>query len=67
MCTNDAFVSPYLLRPRRSCAEVMRDAAVRTVLATGEESGLEPNRTDKEGTGSANRKHDQCREDEARR
>ncbi len=27
MCTNDSYVSPYLLRPCRSYAEVMRDFA----------------------------------------
>ena len=27
MCTNDSYVSPYLPRPCRSYAEVMRDSA----------------------------------------
>ena len=27
MCTNDSYVSPYLLRPCRNCAEAMRDSA----------------------------------------
>ncbi len=34
MCTSDNYVSPYLLRPCRSYAEVLRDSA----------RGLRPNR-----------------------
>ena len=70
MCTSDNYVSPYLLRPRRSTAEVMRDAAVKTAQATGGDgsvvSCVATNRTDDEGAASAVPKRDRRREGEAR-
>ncbi len=66
---NDAtmHVSPYLLRPRRSYAEVMRDGGVNTARATGGEGGVASNRTDDENVASRIPKDGPFREGEARR
>ena len=66
---NDAnmHVSPYLRRPRRSYAEVIRDTGVKTAGATGREGGVESNRADDEGAASGVPKRDRRREGEARR
>ncbi len=67
MCTSDSYVSPYLLRPRRSYAEVVRDRGVKTARATGGEGGVASNRADDEGVASGFLKRDRRRECEARR
>ncbi len=67
MCANGSNVSPYLLRPRRSYAEVMRDRGVKTARATGGEGGVASNRADDEGVASGTLKRDRRREREARR
>ncbi len=71
VCASDSYVSPYLLRPHISYAEVMRDAAVKTAQATGGDgsvvSCVASNRTDDENVGSRIPKDGPCREGEARR
>ena len=52
MCTNESYVSPYLRRPRRSYAEVIRDTGVKTAGATGREGGFMSIRVDDEGAAS---------------
>ena len=66
---NDAtmHVSPYLLRPRRRYAEVMRDGGVNTARATGGEGGVASKQADDEGAASGVPKRDRRREGEARR
>ncbi len=70
-CTSDNFVSPYLLRPHISYAEVMQDAAVKTAQATGGDgsvvSCVATNRADNEGAASGIPRRDRRREGEARR
>jgi hypothetical protein len=67
MCTNDENVSPYLPRPRRSYAEVMRDAAMKTVGASPGEGSTALNRTEDGNVASSDPKDDPRREGEARR
>ena len=70
VCTNESNVSPYLLRPRRSYAEIMGNAAVKTAQATGGERGVATgmsNRADGEGVASGIPKRGRHREDKARR
>ena len=67
MCTNESYVSPYLRRPRRSYAEVIRDTGVKTAGATGREGGVVSNRTDDENVASRIPKDGPFREGEARR
>ncbi len=70
MCTNDSYVSPYLLQPRRSYAEVMRDSGetkTRTICKDGGlSSEVTPNRADDEDVPSGIPKRDPRREGEAR-
>ncbi len=35
MCTKEVYVSPYLLRPRRSYTKVIRDSSVNMARTTG--------------------------------
>ena len=71
VCTSDNYVSPYLLRPHISYAEVMRAAAVKTAQATGGDgsvvSCVATNPADDEGAASRVPKRDRRREGEARR
>ncbi len=66
MCTNDSYISPYLLRPRRSYAEVMRNTSMKTAWATSGKEGIASNRADDEGVASGTPKRDPRREGEAR-
>ncbi len=71
VCASDNYVSPYLLRPRRSYAEVIRNTSMKTVRATGGDgsvvSCVATNRADDEGVASGILKRDRRREGEARR
>ncbi len=71
MRTSDSHVSPYLLRPRRSYAEIMCDRGVKTTRATRGDgrvaSSVATNRADDEGAASGIPKRDRHREGEARR
>ncbi len=66
MCTKDNYVSPYLLRPRRSYAEVMRNTSANIARATGREGSVASNRADDEGVASRIPKRDPRLEGEAR-
>ncbi len=71
VCTIDNYVSPYLLRPHISYADVMRAAAVKTAQATGGDgsvvSCVTSNRVDDEVAASGVPRRDRRREGEARR
>jgi hypothetical protein len=67
MYTNNGNVSPHLLRPRRSYAEVIRDGGVNTARATGGDGNAVSNRTDDEGVASGIPRRGRRREGEARR
>ena len=71
MCTNESYVSLYLLRPRRSYAEVIRNTSMKTARATGGDgsvvSCVATNRADDEGAASEIPRRDRRREGEARR
>ena len=66
MCTSNNYVSPYLLRPRRSYGEVIRNTSMKTTRATSGEGGIASNRADDEGVASGIPKRDPRREGEAR-
>ena len=66
MYTNDNYVSPYLLRPRRSYGEVMRNTSMKTARATSGEGGIASNRADHEGVASGIPKRAPRRAGEAR-
>ncbi len=63
----NTYVSPYLLRPRRSCARVIRDTGVDTARRAGGEGGVEPNPVDDEGAALRISKRGRHREGETRR
>ena len=67
VCTSDNYVSPYLLRPRGSCAEIMCDRGVKTTRATRRDRGAASNRTDDANVAPRIPKDGPCREGEARR
>ena len=67
MCTKDNYVSPYLLRPRRSYTKVIRDSSVNLARATGREGSVASNRADGEGGALGIPKRDPRREGETRR
>jgi hypothetical protein len=71
MCTNESYVSPYLLRPRRNYAEVIRNTSMKTARATGGDGSVVScaamNRADDEGAASEIPRRDRRREGEARR
>ncbi len=66
MCTKEVYVSPYLLRPRRSYTKVIRDSSVNIAQTTGREGSVAANRADDEGVASRIPKRDPRREGEAR-
>ncbi len=65
--TNDNYVSSYLLRPRKSYAEAVRDAVVKTAQAYGGQGGATTNRAEDEGGVSGIPRRDRRRESETRR
>jgi len=70
MSMNDRCVSPYLLRPCRGCAEVMRNTSMKTAGATGGDASVVScaamNQADDGGATSEIPRRDRRREGEAR-